>query len=76
MSVYLSQESLKKHGSLDEIRDPSQLLSKPSSAALCLLFAPLGAVAFAVFMLFMWTLAIPLAAAGLLYVFLGGRKPR
>lgn len=76
MSVYVSKKSLEKYGSADEVRDPSQLLSKSSSLALCLLFAPLGAVAFAVFMLFMWILAIPLAAAGLLYVFFGGRKPR
>lgn len=73
MSVYISEKSLKKHGPLDEPRDPSRLLHPLLSFALCVLLAPLGAAAFAAFLLFVWTFAIPLAVVGLIYIF---RKSR
>jgi hypothetical protein len=76
MSVYLSEKSLKTHGPLDFVRDPSRLLSNFWSVTLCVLLSPILAAAFAVFLLFMWTFAIPIAAAGLLYLFFGGRSSR
>ena len=76
MSVYISDKSLKTHSPLDAVRDPSRLLSNFWSVTLCVLLAPIAAAAFAVLLLFMWAFAIPIAAAGLLYLFFGGRKSR
>lgn len=76
MSVYLSKKSLETHGPLDAVRDPSRLLSNFWSVTLCVLLAPFAAAAFAVLVLFMWTFAIPIAVAGLLYLFFGGKKSR
>jgi hypothetical protein len=69
MSTYLSKKSLEKHGSLDEPRDLSRLISDSRATSICAVLAPVGASLFALLLLFLWTFAVPITAVGLAFIY-------
>jgi hypothetical protein len=69
MSVYFSKKSSTKYAPLDVPRDPSRLVSGPLASGLSVIIAPFVAVTFALSLLLLWTLAVPLAVMGLGYAY-------
>ena len=69
MSVYFSKKSSAKYAPLDVPKNPSRLVSGTFASGFSVVIAPFVTIAFAFFLIFLWTFAVPLAVMGLGYAY-------